>query len=126
MPGRGQRRLPPGGLASIALPTVNLRSQLDVGGLLQRLGMGIAFGGGADFTGLSPQACCIALVEHAATLRVAEKGTVASAATAVGMEPTAAQAPPRLVFDRPYLLLVTDVTSGEPLFLARVTNPAAP
>jgi serine protease inhibitor len=30
------------------------------------------------------------------------------------------------VFDRPYLLLVTDTATGEPLFLARVANPAAP
>jgi serine protease inhibitor len=126
-PGRGgQSRLSPGHLASIALPTVNLRSQLDASRLLQRLGMRIAFGGGADFTGLSPQACCIGLVEHAATLRVAEKGTVASAATAVGLEPTAVYAPRYVSFDRPYLLLVTDISSGEPLFMARVANPSVP
>jgi hypothetical protein len=29
------------------------------------------------------------------------------------------------VFDHPYLLLVTDIATGEPLLLARVTNPAA-
>lgn len=36
----------------------------------------------ADFTGLSPQACCIALVRHAATLQVGEQGTVANPAAA--------------------------------------------
>jgi len=30
-----------------------------------------------------------------------------------------------VVFDRPYLLLVTDTATGEPLFLARVAHPAA-
>jgi serpin B len=30
----------------------------------------------------------------------------------------------RIVFDRPYLLLVTDTRTGEPLFLARVADPA--
>jgi serpin B len=39
--------------------------------------------------------------------------------------PTAAQADPSLVFDRPYLLLVTDTSTGEPLFLARVADPSA-
>jgi serine protease inhibitor len=29
-------------------------------------------------------------------------------------------------FDRPYLLLVTDTQTSEPLFLARVANPDAP
>ncbi len=56
---------------------------------------------------------------------VGEKGTVTSAATAVGMEPTAARVlPPQVLFDRPYLMLVTDSTTGEPLFMARVTDPA--
>jgi serine protease inhibitor len=85
--------------------------------------MGIAFSQAAGFTGLSPQACCIGLVQHAATLRVGEKGTVASAATAVGMMPTAVSGHPgEIVFDRPYVLLVTGTGTGEPLFLARVAS----
>jgi serine protease inhibitor len=111
----------------IALPKVSLSSNVSMKDLLSQLGMGIAFSPSADFTGLSPQACCIRLVQHAATLRVAEKGTVASAATAVGMAPTAVRLePPSIVFDRPYLLLVTDTATGEPLFLARVADPAVP
>jgi serine protease inhibitor len=40
------------------------------------------------------------------------------------MEPTAARVlPPQVRFDRPYLMLVTDTTTGEPLFLARVADP---
>jgi serpin B len=113
-----------GGLTDIALPKVSLRSSANVRSLLAGLGMGVAFSGRADFTGLSPQACCIGLVVHAATLAVAEKGTVASAATAVGIAPTAVSVPlARIVFDRPYVLLVTDTQTGEPLFLARVADP---
>ncbi len=118
----------PGGTstAAVALPKVSLSSRASMQDLLTGLGMGVAFSGSADFTGLSPKACCIGLVEHAATLRVAEKGTVASAATAVGMAPTAVRVQPaQIVFDRPYLLLVTSIATGEPLFLARVANPAA-
>ena len=109
----------------MALPRVDLSTKADLKGLLAGLGMGVAFTPAADFGGLSPQACCIGLVEHAATLQVGEKGTVASAATAVGLMPTDAQANPPLVFDRPYLLLVTDIRTGEPLFLARVADPSA-
>jgi serine protease inhibitor len=119
-PGPSSRR-------AIALPKVNLSSRASLKGLLGRLGMGIAFSPAADFAGLSPQACCIGLVQQAATLRVGEKGTVASAATAVGLAPTAVRLPvQQIVFDRPYLLLVTDTATGEPLFLARVASPAAP
>jgi serpin B len=78
--------------------------------------MAVAFSPAADFAGLSPQACCIRLVEHAATLKVGEQGTVASAATAVGIEPTAARPQGASVaFDRPYLMLVTDSTTGNPV-----------
>jgi serine protease inhibitor len=112
--------------AAIALPRVSLSSSASLRELLAGLGMGTAFGGGADFSGLSRQACCIGAVVHAATLAVAEKGTVASAATGVGILPSAEPVQlARVVFDRPYLLLVTDNGTGEPLFLARVADPGA-
>ena len=112
------------GMTGIALPKVNLRSSALMNGLLSGLGMGVAFSGSADFTGLSSQACCIGFVQHAATLKVAEQGTVASAATAVGITPSAAERPgPEIDFNRPYLLLVTATGTGEPLFMARVANP---
>ena len=83
------------------------------------------FGHAADFSGLSRQACCIGLVEHASTLEVGEKGTVASAATAVGVQATAGHVfPPKVTFDRPYLMVVTDRATGEPLFMARVADPS--
>ena len=107
----------------IALPKVKLASSYSLKGALTSLGMGIAFGGGADFSGISPQACCIGFVQHAATLAVAEKGTVASAATAVGITESAGRAAAVLSFDRPYLLLLRDSVTGEPLMLAWVANP---
>ena len=111
----------------ISLPKVNLQDHVSMRDLLTGLGMGVAFTPAADFSGLSPQACCIGLVEHAATLQVGEQGTVASAATAVGVVPTAAQAgPPPVTFDRPYLMVVTDRTTREPLFMARVADPTRP
>ena len=110
----------------VALPKVTLQNKVSMRDLLTELGMGVAFTPAADFTGLSPQACCIGLVEQAATLRVGEQGTVASAATAVGISASAARSgPPPVVFDRPYLMVVTDAATGEPLIMARVTDPSA-
>jgi len=129
-------RLAPGGTdqgsgplltRDISLPKVNLQDQVSMEPLLTGLGMGAAFTPAADFVGLSPQACCIGVVEHAATLQVGEKGTVASAATAVGIVASAARAgAPPVTFDRPYLMVVTDRTTGEPVFMARVTDPTQP
>jgi serine protease inhibitor len=119
------------GLADVSLPKVNLDTSGDAGDMkpaLEQLGMGVAFGQGADFAGLSPEACCIGFVQQAATLQVGEKGTVGAAAAAVGMVAASAMAAPQTItitFNRPYLLLITAKATGEPLFLAKVDNPAA-
>lgn len=124
----------PGLVANVSLPRVNLDTAGGVGDMkptLEQLGMGVAFDQGADFTGLSPQACCIGFVQQAATLQVGEKGTVAAAAAAAGVIAAASEAPEparTITFNRPYLLLITATAhgySGEPLFLARVDNPTA-
>lgn len=120
----------PGGIAKVSLPKVSLStggSQGDMKTVLSRLGMGLAFNqSAANFTALSKQACCIGFVRQAATLQVAEKGTVAAAAAAVGVVPSSAISGEHpVVFDRPYLMLVTGTATGEPLFLAKVANPTA-
>ena len=118
----------PGATAQVFLPKVSLSTSGSVGDMKQvlgRLGMGQAFTTTADFTGLSPQAGELAFVQQAATLKVAEKGTVAAAAAAAGVAPTAvAVNPVTISFDRPYLMLVSASATGEPLFLAQVANPA--
>ena len=108
---------------AIALPKVRLATSESLKQVLTSLGMGLAFSDRADFSGLSPQACCIGFIQHAATLAVAEKGTVASAATAVGMQAQADHI--TLTFNRPYLLMLRDSLTGEPLMMAWVANPAA-
>ena len=121
-------RLAAAGTASprqIALPKVKIQDQVSMKDLLAELGMGVAFTPAADFSGLSPQACCIGLVKQAAALQVGEQGTVASAATAVGITASAAQAgPPPVTFNRPYLMVVTAAATGEPLIMARVADAA--
>ena len=120
----------PGAVANVSLPRVSLDTAGDVGDMkptLERLGMGVAFDQGADFSGLSPEACCIGFVQQAATLQVGEKGTVAAAAAAVGVVAASSEVPEparTITFNRPYLLLITAKATGEPLFLARVDKPA--
>jgi serpin B len=119
----------PGDQAIVYLPKVNLAVNGPTGDMkavLTGLGMGRAFSGAADFTGLSSKAGQLAFVQQAATLQVGEKGTVAAAADAVGMYPTSLEYIPVIIqFNRPYLLLVSAKATGEPLFLAEVDNPAA-
>jgi serpin B len=110
---------------AVALPKITLAGSESLTSVLTALGMGIAFTAKADFAGLSQQACCIGFVRHAATMAVGENGTVASAATATGLQATSAPAPEAVLrFNRPYLLLIRDARTGEPLMLAWVANPA--
>ncbi|MFG2001050.1 serpin family protein [Spirillospora sp. NPDC048911] len=110
----------------LRLPKAKLKSKADMKPLLTGLGMGVAFGDQADLTGISPDAKKIQFVRHAATLLVDEKGTEAAAATGTGIGVTSAAPRPKtkVVFDRPYLMLVRDTRTGEPLFLARVADPS--
>jgi serpin B len=110
---------------AISFPKVSIGSNARMDDELKRLGMRLAFTDSADFTALSRQAGKLGFVQQAATLKVGEKGTVAAAAAAVGVEPAAGHVITREVdFNRPYLLLITDTRTGEPLFLAKVANPA--
>jgi serine protease inhibitor len=110
--------------ARVGLPKLDISSNARMDDELKSLGMAQAFGPSADFTALSPQAASIAFVQQAATLKVDEKGTVGAAAAAVGAVPASAFAGQELDFNRPYLLLVTDLQTGEPVFLAKVANPS--
>lgn len=110
--------------AMIGLPRLDISSAARMDDELKALGMAQAFGPAADFTALSPQAADLGFVQQAAILKVDEKGTVGAAAAAVGAEPVDALAGKELDFNRPYLLLVTDPRTGEPVFLAKVANPA--
>jgi serpin B len=112
----------PGGGHQIALPKVRLAGSEPLRQVLTGLGMGIAFSRRADFTGISPQTWRLGFVQHAATLSVEEKGAVATAATAAGLQPTALPMP--VIFDRPYLLIIRDSLTGEPLMMGWVANPA--
>jgi serpin B len=111
--------------ADVRLPKASIASDARMDAELGKLGMAVAFTGSADFTALSPSAGNIGFVQQAATLKVSEKGTLAAAAAAAGVVPVMGHVPGTEVdFARPYLLLVTDTRTGEPLFLAKVANPA--
>lgn len=64
-------------------------------------------------------------VFHKAKIKVDEKGTVAAAATVVGIAGSAAPVaePPRIVCDRPYAFAIVDEESGAMLFLGTIADP---
>jgi len=115
---------------SLALPRFRVTSGFALRPVLAALGMPLPFSPQADFSGITAaRRLRIDEVAHQAYIDVNEEGTEAAAATAVIMRASArfmdTEPPVELIVDRPFLFAITDAESGLPLFLGRVTDPAA-
>jgi serpin B len=115
---------------SLALPRFKVTSGFALRPVLAALGMPLAFTDEADFSGITAaQRLRIDEVVHQAYIDVNEAGTEAAAATAVVMTAAARFTKPEppvvMIVDRPFRFAITDLGSGLPLFLGRVTDPTA-
>jgi len=112
----------------VFLPKFSLQMTANLIPDLESLGMTDAFTPGiADFSGMDgARDLFINVVVHKAFVEVDEAGTVAAAATGVGVGATVAP-PPMPVFraDHPFIFMIRDSLSGSILFLGRVVNPPA-
>ncbi len=105
--------------SEMILPRFKLEYEAKLNDTLKALGMGIAFGGGADFSGMGPQ-LFISEVRHKTIIEVNEEGTEAAAVTAVyGIE----SAPPVLRVDRPFFFAIYDDRTQTILFMGIVMEP---
>jgi len=111
----------------LALPRFTLEGEsLGLVPALSALGLAAAFGGAADFGGISPGALAISKVQHRAMMEVNEEGTVAAAVTAIVMTRGLSTRPSfTMVVDRPFLCGILDAETDLPLFLASVWVPGS-
>ena len=116
------------GRATITMPRFDFESDVPLTDLLPRMGMPDAFRPYiADFSGIAGNNdLYISAAIHRATIKVDEKGTEATAATALVVRVVSAPAtpPPHLTIDRPFIFAITERETGSILFLGHVTNPA--
>jgi serpin B len=91
---------------------------------LTSLGMGVAFGFEADFSGISP-GIFISQVLHKAVIEVNEKGSEAAAATVVEMLESTAMPGEIIQFivNRPFFFVIADDRTGSILFMGKVVEP---
>ncbi len=110
---------------ALTLPRFKANFQATLNAPLTALGMGRAFGGGADFSPMGLHGGFIGAVIHKAVLDVDEEGTVAAAATGVAM--AGAVAIPlksiEMRVDHPFICLLRDTTTGTLLFAGVIQNP---
>ncbi len=112
----------------LKLPRITLDYSASLKGELQKMGMGVAFRlGEADFSRMGSKQFYLSEVIHKTRLEVDEKGTVAAAATAVyGAGGSARRHEPpirKLVFNRPFVVLIGDASTGALLFAGVIENP---
>jgi len=115
----------------VAMPKFRIETDYKMNETLQAMGMKQAFDGSrANFDGLIANGSAdlyIAHVFHKAFVEVTEKGTEATAATAVVIKPGSANPPipftPAIRADRPFLFAIRDVKTGTLLFLGRMADP---
>ena len=103
----------------IMLPRFELEYEVRLNDTLEALGMGIAFGGGADFSGMGPS-LFISEVRHKTFVEVNEEGTEAAAVTlVVGVK----SLPPAFRVDRPFFFAIYDDETETILFMGTITEP---
>ena len=114
---------------TVSLPRFEIKLRAELSSALQRAGMIAAFGPQADFSGITTQEeLFLNLVLHQTWVKVEERGTEATAATAVEIRVTAApvkREPVVFRADHPFLFLIRDRQTGVILFWGRLINPQA-
>ncbi|MFC2124563.1 serpin family protein [Bacteroidota bacterium] len=112
----------------LIMPKFKIEFKTSLNEALSTLGMGIAFGDGADLSRLfeDPIDLFISRVLHKAVIEVDEKGSEAAAATAVEVSLTSADPgnPLTILIDRPFVFLIREKHSNHILFAGQLSNPS--
>ena len=110
---------------AVSVPKFKIEYDTELNDVLSALGMGRAFSGAADFSGISDMPLAIGTVRQKTFVDVNEKGTEAAAVTVIGLKNMAMRptAPPlEFIADRPFVLVIRERTSGAILFVGQKTG----
>jgi serine protease inhibitor len=110
----------------IRFPRFKYEYDITMNNVLTEMGMGIAFTGAADFTGINRKGnLFIDFVKHKSFIEVNEEGTEAAAVTVVAVALTAMPQQQKVPFyvNRPFLYAITEKSTGAILFMGTVKNP---
>lgn len=105
----------------LSIPKFTIEHDAFLNPVLADMGMGVAFGSGADFSELREGGgLCIDFVRQKTFIEVDEVGTTAAAVTTVGIGPTSFIG---LVADQPFFFAIHERLSGTLLFTGVVGDP---
>ena len=109
----------------VTMPVFKMEYDAELQDILAAMGMPSAFGGSANFSGITDDAAlCISQVIHKTLVDVDEKGTEAAAVTVVGMIKTSAEPENTIYFtaDRPFIFAIRETSTNSLLFIGNKVN----
>lgn len=111
-------------LVDLSLPKWSFGQDLDLGTVMQSLGMQVAFSGQADFGRIFP-GLFISQAVHRANITVDEYGTEAAAVTGLAFAIGGTIARPIAVkADHPFAFVIVDTATKAPVFMGSVSDPS--
>ncbi|XP_062584800.1 leukocyte elastase inhibitor-like [Saccostrea cucullata] len=111
---------------AVYLPKFKMESTFQLKPYLSALGMPLAFGDNADFTGMDKDKdVYISEVYHKAFVDVNEEGTEAAAATGVVMKKRSIEITPEFRANHPFLFFIRDSVNDVILFAGRFYKPTS-
>lgn len=109
---------------NVILPKFDIASTFDdLIDPIEALGLKAAFSKQANFLRMASTPLIISDIIQKAMIKVDEEGTVAAAATSVGLEVTAFHPPVIFKADHPFLFFIFDTNTKVILFIGQVTKP---
>ncbi len=108
----------------ITLPRFKVEYEAVLAEALTALGMGVAFGGGANLHGICTGGAFISAVRHKTFVEVNEEGTEAAAAIAVSIAGEAIVHRFSMTVDRPFFCAICDSKTGAILFMGFIVEPS--
>jgi serpin B len=114
---------------SVRLPKFRIEYESELNEPLKALGMKSAFAANADFSGIADEPLFISEVKQKSFVDANEEGTKAAAVTTVTVTALSARLDPedlfRMILDRPFFFVISDMASGSILFMGIVNDPTS-
>ncbi|NXG74253.1 A1AT protein, partial [Baryphthengus martii] len=108
------------------LPKFSISGSYDVKSLFEKMGVTEVFTDKADLSGVAENTLLkVSKAIHKATVDVSENGTEAAAVTVMEIVPLSLPIPPppRIRFNRPFLMLIFEKNFRSILFMGKIMNP---
>ena len=110
----------------LTLPKFTVTNKIKLVSILDSLGVQDIFDeSNANLTGITNEPSWVSDVFHQAKIEVNEQGSEAAAVTGISLDVRNSGEKIRILFNRPFFLVIHDLQNNVPLFMGKIVNPSA-